>query len=895
MASLKFRHYATESDLKGTGTIQAALNAFDVGTIVFIDSTQKQYIITSKTNNVVTYKIYYGEPAVVSVSGSGAALTLTWSDSSEETVTINDVAHATTADVSDTTKSVAWANVTGKPNIVTTDTEQTISGAKIFNNNTTFHNETDMESLTTDSLLVTGSARFTNTINGNLKGDVEGNLTGNISGSSTSCSGNSATASKLTNLSSTDTASASATWRKVWFSYNDGVTGRPSLSDSFVYQTSTNTLKVPNLALSGNTNIGGTTTVNKLIVNGEASFNNGLTGTLTGNLIGNANTATSAKTLSGYTGSGTTAKYATENRDGSNKTYYYPAKWTYNTGLTLTNGMLITCEIPVAGHDYGVFISIDNGVTYKPISVTNTGRLTTHFEADRMITLVYDSNARTDSVYTVNGSTVRTNITDGGWRVVNYYDSNSGDYNQRELYLRPYAATNTYRYKLGGLDRNNRFQPIVITNQTSSTIVAKSTNTAEFCVSKGLYYFNSASTINAGSLLSNQCLYKSISTPNIAYYNFNGTISGNRMLYLKGTYDTTTDTFKINGGTSVSNTSWYTQVPTNTANIILSDYFISGNYYWLVGCTSYSNNEISLFINNPLYYFDGTNLVPVIARAGFAEKATVASACFGNSDTATALTTNAGSTNTPVYFTGGKPSSISIQAGSADVERPFVVITDNNELYKTSGITANYSKKSITATTFKGNLEGNASTATIASSCSGNAGTATKLETARTLWGQSFDGSGNVSGSLKDVTTLTASGDITGGNIKSNGVIFSNNYNTAGNTAVAGFVFNKGGDYFGIGPSSGSVSNVGFGTTTGINGIWKSELMTITNSGNVGIGTSSPTSKLHVAGAGYFTGDVSSAANIIAGSYIKGETVKISSGCTLEYDSTQKCVKFVFS
>ena len=76
--------------------------------------------------------------------------------------------------------------------------------------------------------------------------------------------------------------------------------------------------------------------------------------------------------------------------------------------------MLITCEIPVAGHDYGVFISIDNGVTYKPISITNTGRLTTHFEADRMITLVYDSNARTDSVYTVNGSTVRTNITDGG-------------------------------------------------------------------------------------------------------------------------------------------------------------------------------------------------------------------------------------------------------------------------------------------------------------------------------------------------------------------------------------------------------------------------------------------------------------------------------------------------
>ena len=99
---------------------------------------------------------------------------------------------------------------------------------------------------------------------------------------------------------------------------------------------------------------------------------------------------------------------------------------------------------------------------------------------------------------------------------------------------------------------------------------------------------------------------------------------------------------------------------------------------------------------------------------------------------------------------------------------------------------------------------------------------------------------------------------------------------------------------FGIGPSSGRVSDVGFGTVTGINGTWKNEIMTITNTNNVGIGTTSPTSKLHVAGTGYFTSDVSSASNIIAGGYIKGETVKISSGCTLQYDSAQKCVKFVF-
>ena len=53
--------------------------------------------------------------------------------------------------------------------------------------------------------------------------------------------------------------------------------------------------------------------------------------------------------------------------------------------------------------------------------------------------------------------------------------------------------------------------------------------------------------------------------------------------------------------------------------------------------------------------------------------------------------------------------------------------------------------KEVYATTFYGALSGNASTAT-------------KLETARTLWGQSFDGSANVSGSLTGVTDITASG-----------------------------------------------------------------------------------------------------------------------------------------
>ena len=199
MASLKFRHYATESALKGTGTVQDALNAFDVGTIVFIDDTQKQYIITSKSNNVVTYKIYYGKAAVVGVSRTDATLTLTFSDGNEITVKINNVEHATSADTADTAKSVAWNNVTGKPtNFVTTDGTQTITGSKIFTNSVSLRGSTNADSITTEDLIVNGAARFVSGLTGNLKGDVVSNVTGNVTGTlSGDATGNAGSATKL--------------------------------------------------------------------------------------------------------------------------------------------------------------------------------------------------------------------------------------------------------------------------------------------------------------------------------------------------------------------------------------------------------------------------------------------------------------------------------------------------------------------------------------------------------------------------------------------------------------------------------------------------------------------------------------------------------------------------
>ena len=84
--------------------------------------------------------------------------------------------------------------------------------------------------------------------------------------------------------------------------------------------------------------------------------------------------------------------------------------------------------------------------------------------------------------------------------------------------------------------------------------------------------------------------------------------------------------------------------------------------------------------------------------------------------------------------------------------------TKTNGARFASAVTLNPSSGTITATTFKGALSGNASTATTAttaSSCSGNAGTATTLATARTIDGVSFNGSANI---LHYGTCSTAAG-----------------------------------------------------------------------------------------------------------------------------------------
>lgn len=129
---------------------------------------------------------------------------------------------------------------------------------------------------------------------------------------------------------------------------------------------------------------------------------------------------------------------------------------------------------------------------------------------------------------------------------------------------------------------------------------------------------------------------------------------------------------------------------------------------------------------------------------------------------------------------------------------------------------------------------------------SDNIATATKLATARTIWGQAFDGSANVSGNMTGVGNIAMSGVL---NLDNNrGVTVKDtegeglgvlNFNATNDLHFGYYTANKGYNTY-IAGNNVIVRTIGL-----------PERVRITPDGKVGIGTSAPDSDLHVSGNGY--------------------------------------------
>lgn len=124
---------------------------------------------------------------------------------------------------------------------------------------------------------------------------------------------------------------------------------------------------------------------------------------------------------------------------------------------------------------------------------------------------------------------------------------------------------------------------------------------------------------------------------------------------------------------------------------------------------------------------------------------------------------------------------------------------------------------------------------------SDNIATATKLATARTIWGQAFDGSANVRGNISDVDNVY---------MNNNRSLYIKDTN--GKNLSALLMNDQNGFYLGFGASSNGYSSyldgniILFRTATS-----HTERMRITSDGKVGIGTIAPDANLHVSGNKY--------------------------------------------
>lgn len=124
---------------------------------------------------------------------------------------------------------------------------------------------------------------------------------------------------------------------------------------------------------------------------------------------------------------------------------------------------------------------------------------------------------------------------------------------------------------------------------------------------------------------------------------------------------------------------------------------------------------------------------------------------------------------------------------------------------------------------------------------SDNIATATKLATARTIWGQAFDGSANVRGNISDVDNVY---------MNNNRSLYIKDTN--GKNLSALLINDQNGFYLGFGASSNGYFScldgniILFRTATS-----HTERMRITSDGKVGIGTTAPDANLHVSGDKY--------------------------------------------
>ena len=246
--------------------------------------------------------------------------------------------------------------------------------------------------------------------------------------------------------------------------------------------------------------------------------------------------------------------------------------WTVTIpGITaLTEGLTIKIRLKTSYNGTTNTLNL-NGLGAKTIYFRYGNKLTSHYSKESVLALIYTTNA-------ISSGNDRT-----GWIIENIYDS-TNTYQLRKYYTRYKAKSALYRYMICFINKNDELIPA--NNVSNSTATTKTLTTESFMLSKGIYYYNSATTVAAAGYTGNATLYQQLGLIDLRYsFNTGTTLTANKPVYLVVTP-------QADGQVKLASTPITQALPTSAIN----------NLYIFLG-TAYDNYRIELTIKHPIYVY----------------------------------------------------------------------------------------------------------------------------------------------------------------------------------------------------------------------------------------------------------------------------------------------------
>lgn len=457
-------------------------------------------------------------------------------------------------------------------------------------------------------------------------------------------SGNAATATKasaLTDITTTDLASSSTTWRRIWMGYANNTTGRPAYDDRFAIQTSTGTLKAPIFsgALSGGIKDYNDGTLTKFgystsgMAQSAATWLGAWDATVSGEYRLRA--VKQADLRVAYATSAGSATKATQDGNGNViASTYLPLTGGTLTGMLGVSGITQTekYQIQPEGTAAGWYRCAEFTRTNasSPFLILSIGR--SYYSPQNegyvfCITLGYNGDVNISQIAGHIGGhllpKIRVDYINSGKAYVDFYMESNGNASYKNTWY------------VGGYGNATLFTPYIVT--------AASGTTYEFTTVQGMK--------NNGNIY--------------------GTLKGNADSATKATQDSDGNIIKstylkLSGGTMTGALNAHGGITLNSSTA-------QGTLQYILGIKAFA---------------DGGNVIWQTASNVTVGKAN-------------ALTVNAGNAGQPVYFTGGVPTAIDWHIGNSGVGEHNC----NNVTYNFSGYyTSNGPATSLGPTTNDGAL-----------------------------------------------------------------------------------------------------------------------------------------------------------------------------------------------